>query len=304
MERKQSVDTFGAVALVSFSAFLALNQVVIKVVNGGLQPVFWSGLRSAGAVLCLWLLIRLRGRRVDWRRESVPGGLLIGLAFAVEFVLLFVALDLTTVTRTSVIFYTMPVWLAIAGHFLLPGERLTPRKLAGLAVAFAGVSWAILSRDPGGGEASLAGDLCALGGAMAWAGIALCARGTRVREVGAETQLMWQVIVSAPILLALSPLFGEFLRDPGWIHWAGLGFQIVFVVSLGFVAWLWLLSIYPPASVAAFSFLTPIFGVTLGWLVLGEEIGPDLLAALALVIVGLVLLNRPPRRAQVPQKVR
>lgn len=303
MNRKDGIDAFGAMALVAFSAFLGLNQVIIKVVNEGLQPVFWAGLRSAGAVLCLWLLVRVSGRRIDWRRESLPGGLLLGLAFAAEFVFLFVALDLTTVTRTSVIFYSMPVWLAVASHFLLPGERLTRRKVAGLLVAFAGVAWAIAARGGSAGSASLAGDLCALGGALSWAVIALCARGTRIREVGPETQLMWQVAVSAPILLLLAPFFGEFLRDPAPIHWAGLAFQTVFVVSLGFVVWLWLLSIYPPASVAAFSFLTPIFGVSLGWLVLGERMGPSLFGALVLVILGLILINRPAQRVQVPQKV-
>ncbi|NDR56467.1 DMT family transporter [Aliiruegeria sabulilitoris] len=303
MQRRDRIDTFGALALIGFSAFLGFNQVIIKVVNEGLQPVFWAGLRSLGAIPCIWLLMRLRGRRPDLRRETWGGGLLLGLAFSFEFVFLFLALDLTTVTRSSVIFYSMPVWFAIMANFLLPGERLTRNRLAGLLLAFAGVTWAIVNRGGGAGEASLAGDLCALGGAISWAAIALVARGTKISGVDAQTQLLWQVGISAPILLAISPLFGEFLRDPQPIHWWGLGVQIVFVVSVGFTVWLWLLSVYPPASVAAFSFLTPIFGVSMGWLILGEDIQPGLIGALALVIGGLVLINRP-RRPQVPQKVR
>ena len=148
---------------------------------------------------------------------------------------------------------------------------------------------------------------------MAWAAIALCARGTKLAGVDAQTQLLWQVGISAPILLMISPFFGELLREPQAIHWWGLAMQIVLVVSLGFTLWLWLLSIYPPASVAAFSFLTPIFGVTMGWLLLGEELAPGLIGALVLVTAGLVLINRPAHRSpdqtvadsrQVPQKVR
>ncbi len=299
MPRKDRIDMFGALALIGFSAFLGFNQVIIKVVNEGLQPVFWAGLRSAGAVPCIWLLMRLAGKRLDLRREIWPAGLLIGLAFTAEFLFLFKALDLTTVSRSSVIFYSMPVWFAIAAHFVLPGERLNRNKVAGLLVAFAGVAWAILNRGSGGGEASLAGDLYALGAAFAWAGIALCARGTKLAGVDAQSQLFWQVAVSAPLLLVLSPLFGELLREPQPIHWWGLAVQTVLVVSIGFSIWLWLLSVYPPASVAAFSFLTPIFGVSMGWLILGEELAPGLLGALALVTLGLVLINR-----QVPQKVR
>lgn len=293
MQRKHRIDTFGALALIGFSAFLGFNQVIIKVVNEGLQPVFWAGLRSLGAVPCVWLLMRLRGQRGQFGREAWGAGLLIGLSFSFEFLCLFKALDLTTVTRSTVIFYSMPVWFAIAAHFLLPGERLTRNKVVGLLIAFAGVAWAIIDRGGNGGEASLAGDLYALGGAFGWAGITLCARGTKMREVSAETQLLWQVGVSAPILLVVSPLFGELLREPQAIHWGGLIVQITLVVSLGFTFWLWLLSIYPPASVTAFSFLTPIFGVTMGWLLLGEEVGPALLGALGLVSVGLVLINRP-----------
>ncbi|MFD0979730.1 DMT family transporter [Tropicimonas aquimaris] len=291
MDRRDSIDTFGALALIGFSAFLGMNQVVAKVVNEGLQPVFWAGLRSAGAVPILWLMLRLRGRRVELARHTWTGGLLIGAAFTTEFLLLFLALDMTTVVRSSVIFYSMPVWLGIAAHFLLPGQRLTRRRMVGLVVAFAGVAWVIAGRGGAGSEGRLAGDLCALGASFAWAGVALCARGTAIREVSPETQLLWQVGVSAPLLLALSPLFGEFLREPEALHWWGLGFQIVFVVALGFSAWLWLLAIYPPAAVAAFSFLSPVFGVALGWLLLDEPLPPTLLGGLVLVATGLILIN-------------
>lgn len=296
MARKDHVDAAGALALVAFSALMGINQVVVKLVNEGLQPVFFAGLRSGLAVLCIagWML--LRGLPLRPARGTVGAGLLIGLVFSAEFLLLFVALDLTTVSRTAVIFYSMPVWLALAAHVLLPGERITRRKAAGLGVAMAGVAWAILARGGGGGgEASLAGDLCALAAALFWAGIALCARGTALRSERPEMQLLWQVGVSAPVLLIAAPFFGPLIRDFQPVHLWGLGFQAAVVVSFGFIAWLWLLSVYPASSVASFSFLGPIFGVGFGWLLLGESIAPALWGALALVAVGLVLINRPAR---------
>jgi drug/metabolite transporter (DMT)-like permease len=162
--------------------------------------------------------------------------------------------------------------------------------------AFAGVSWAILDRS-GASGGSLAGDLCSLAAAFCWAGIALVARGTALVRVRPEMQLLWQVGVSAPILLALAPLFGPLVRDFAPIHLWGLAFQIVVVVAAGFVFWLWLLTIYPAAGVAAFSFLTPIFGVLLGWTLLGEEVGPQIVGSLAMVSTGLWLMHRPRRRA-------
>ena len=70
---------------------------------------------------------------------------------------------------------------------------------------------------------------------------------------------------------------------------------MVVVVSAAFLFWLWLLSIYPASSIASFSFLSPIFGVGLGWLLLGEHVGPEIGVALVLVCAGLIIINRPPK---------
>ena len=300
MERKDNLDAFGATALIAMSALLGFNQVVISVTNGGLQPVFVAGLRSVGAVVCLCLWFWLRGRRVGLGRVHLGPGMLAGLFFSAEFILLFTALDLTTVGRASVMLYSMPLWLALMGHVLLPGERITVLKGVGLVLAFCGVAVAILWRNGTGGQGSLLGDLMAMGAAIGWAATAVVAR-TGLKDITADRQLIWQVLVSAPILIAVAPLFGPLIRDLAPIHLWGLAFQIVVVVTFGFTFWLWLLSIYPAAGVASFSFLAPIFGVAFGWLFLGERLGAPTLVALALVCAGLVLINRPTR--QVPQKV-
>ena len=301
MAQKDRLDAFGVVSLIGFSALLGFNQVVIKVVNEGLQPVFFAGLRSAGSVFCVGLWMWLRGISLRPSPGTWPAGISIGLIFAFEFMLLFIALDLTSVTRVSVIFYTMPVWMALGAHVLIPGQRLTRMRSAGLLVAFLGVTVAIVSRGQGGAGGSLAGDLMALAGSVCWAAIGLLAKGSALSRDPPERQLLWQVAVSAPVLLLAAPLFGPLVRDLQPIHLWGLGFQIVVLVSAGFAFWFWLLSVYPAAQVAAFGFLAPIFGVFFGWAVLGEPVGPAILAALALVAFGLWLMNRP--AAQVPQKV-
>ncbi len=291
MDRKDHIDAFGAAALIAFSLLLAFNQVVIRVVNEGLQPVFFAGARSAGAVVCLWLWFVLRQRPLGLRRKDLFWGTAMGTFFALEFVLLFIALDLTTVSRTSVLFYTMPLWLALLSHVLIPGERITPTKAVGQALAFAGVVLAILWRSDGG-EASLLGDVLAVVAAIGWAILALIAR-TGLKDVAPDRQLFWQVLVSTPILLGAAFYFGPFIRDLQPIHLWGLAFQIVIMVTAGFSFWLWLLSIYPAASVAAFSFLAPVFGVLFGWWLLDDPLGLPILAALVLVALGLILINRP-----------
>ena len=294
--QKSQIDAFGAISLTGFALLLAFNQVVIKVVNDGLQPMFFAGLRSVGGALLIFAWMWARGLSTRIAPGTWKPGLMIGAVFAIEFICLFWALDLTSVTRTSVIFYTMPMWLALAAHFLIPGDRLTMQKSAGLVLAFVGVVIALTMRGEGAGETSILGDALALIAAIMWAAIALCARATSLREVRPEMQLLWQLSVSAPLLSLAALFFGPLLREPTFIHWAGLGFQIVLIVSAGFLFWLWLLSIYPASSVAAFSFLSPIFGVGLGWLLLDEAVGPGILIALVLVCAGLILINRPPRK--------
>lgn len=295
MERKSHIDLFGAAALVLFALNLAFNQVVIKVTAGGFGPVFSAGLRSVGAVMVLLIWMYLRGIHIGLPRRAWFGGVLSGVLFGLEFTCLFTALDLTTVSRASVIFYSMPVWMALCAHVLFPGEQLTRLKVAGLVMAMAGVALALADR--GGGDVSWTGDLLALVSAFLWAGIVLCVRLTPLSEALPAQQLLVQVAVSAPILLLLAPLFGPLLRGPEMIHFAGLAFQIVAVASLGFLAWFWLLSIYPASSVASFSFLSPVFSVLLGWLLLSEQIAPSVWGALVLVAGGIFLINRRPRGA-------
>ncbi len=293
MERKDHMDMFGAAALITFALHLAFNQVVIKVTAGGFGPVFQAGLRSAGAVLVLFIWMRLRGVSLSFPRNAWAGGIAAGLLFSLEFMCLYSALDITTVSRSSVIFYSMPVWLSLIAHLFFPGERLTGLKIVGLMLAMTGV--AIALADRGGGQVSWAGDLLALAAAICWAAIVVCVRLTPLSKVPPAQQLMCQVMVSAPILLILAPFMGPLLREVAPIHIAGLLFQIVFIASLGFLVWFWLMTIYPSSSVASFSFLSPVFSVLLGWFLLSEDVAPSVWGALVLVASGIYLINRRPR---------
>lgn len=293
VERKDHIDLFGAVALILFALHLAFNQVVIKVTAGGFSPIFAAGLRSAGAVIVLLIWMRLRGVSLNVPRQALAGGIASGLLFAIEFMCLFSALDVTTVSRASVIFYSMPVWLTLIAHYVLPGEHLTRARVAGLVLAMSGVALALLDR--GSAAASWTGDILALIAAFCWAAIVLCIRITPLSEVPPAPQLMFQVVVSAPVLLLLAPLFGPLVREIEPIHIAGMLFQIIGVASLGFLAWFWLMKIYPASSVASFSFLSPVFSVILGWFLLSEDVAPSIWGALVLVASGIYLINRKPR---------
>ncbi|MFW2586779.1 DMT family transporter [Sagittula sp. SSi028] len=290
MKRKDSMDMAGALGLTGFAVALAFNQVVIKLSNGGFGPVFGAGLRSLLALLVLGVWVWWRGARLGSLRATLWPGLVLGGLFSLEFILLFTALDLTTVSRGSIIFYSMPVSLALIAHFALPGEALSLRRAIGLGLAMGGVVLALT--DPSSRtQGSLLGDVAALGASWCWAGIALTVRMTRVSDLPAEGQLFWQLAVSAVVLLVLAPVMGLLMRAPDAVAWAAMGYGVV-VASLGFLFWLHLMTIYPASDVASFSFLSPVLAVVFGWLVFGEPVGVQFLIALTLVAVGIVLINR------------
>jgi drug/metabolite transporter (DMT)-like permease len=141
MERKDAIDGFGAAALIGFALLFALNQVSIKVTNSGFRPVFVCALRSAIAIPCIPFRMRLRGSSVRPAPGSWGAGLLIGCVFSAEVVLLYLALDRTTVVRSSVIFYSMPVWLALGAAlgWALLDEEISAAILWALALVAVGL---------------------------------------------------------------------------------------------------------------------------------------------------------------------
>jgi len=140
------------------------------------------------------------------------------------------------------------------------------------------------------------GDIFCTLGAMCWAAIGLMARTTRLNRSSPEMQLLYQLAVSAAVLLPLSLLFGPLIRDLQLWHLGLFAVMVIGVVSVGFLVWFWVLSIYPASDMASYSFLAPVFGVIFGWLILDEEIGTTIVGALVLVSVGIVLINRKPKR--------
>ncbi len=292
-ERRDHMDAFGASFLIGFSLLLGLNQALVKLVNAGFSPVFQVGLRSACAFLPVLLYALWARKRLSITDGTLGPGILLGILFSAEFCLLFVALDLTTVSRVSLFFYTMPLWVALGAHFLIEGERLSVQKVLGLATAFAGIALALLAEGTGATEsAHWHGDLLALLGALCWAGIALVARTTRLTETSAEMNLLYQLAVSAIIVIPLAFWLGDTVREPTAIIYSMFAFQVIVIVAIGFVVWFWILSVYPATSMASFSLLTPVFGIFFGWLIFDDALTFTFLAALLLVGLGLVLVNR------------
>ena len=294
MQKKTKIDAFGAIALISFSLLLGINHVVIKIVNLGLNPIFFAGIRSFIAFIFIIIWMKLVDKPIVFNSKYTKISFIAGIIFALEFLFLFLALDFTTVSRNSIIYYSMPLWLTILLFFTKSNEKISFLKFLGLILAFIGVVLSVTNfkinlilNSP-----NLIGDILAFLAALFWALLIIIAKNSSFSKVSPEMQLLWMVMVSGPILTIFSLFIEDPIRNFQLIHIWGILFQSIIVVAGGFLFWLWLLSKYPASGVASFSFLTPIFTIFFGWLILSEVMTFDFLIAASLVILGLILINR------------
>ena len=82
---------------------------------------------------------------------------------------------------------------------------------------------------------------------------------------------------------------------PGPVALASLAYQTFWVVGITFLLWYVLMKTYSASKLTAFTFITPLFGVAAGHVVLDEPISAAFAVAVACVLAGLFLVNRPAR---------
>jgi drug/metabolite transporter (DMT)-like permease len=192
--------------------------------------------------------------------------------------------------------YCAPFVVAGLAHWLVPNDRLTPARSIGLVAAFAGVVAAFADRVAAPDAAGLAGDLLCLLGAFFWGATTIVIKTTRLRGALPEKNLLYQLGVSAAMLVAASLLVGEpGLFAPTPLVWTALAYTTIVVAGLSYLAWFWLVSRYRATTLHAFTFLTPVAGVFFAHLLLGEPITRGIGIGLVLIAAGIVLVNREPR---------
>ncbi len=294
--RQPHLDAIAVSLLLACCLFWGFQQVLVKATLGELPPVFQAAVRFAGATALLWGWCRWRGVALFARDGSLGWGMLAGTLFAGEFACLYIGLQWTTASRLTVFLYTSPFWVAALLPLWVRAERQRAGQWAGLACAFAAVLFALREGFLGDGAGpTWRGDLLGLAAGAFWGLTTVTIRATPLARLTAEKLLFYQVAVSALVLPPLSWALGE-----RWtLRWSAFAagsllLQTVIGAFASYLAWMWMLGRYPATKISVFVFLTPLFALLFGALWLREVVTPSLLAALALVAVGIVLVNRKP----------
>jgi drug/metabolite transporter (DMT)-like permease len=291
--RSRPLDAGASSLIVLMCLLWGLNQVAIKFSLPDVPPFTQALIRSTGGLLIVLGWARLRGIVLIARDGTLWPGIAAGLLFGLEFLFIYAGLRFTTASRASLFLYTAPFFVALGGRWLLPGERLGANQWAGLALCFAGLALAIGVPQANVGARMLFGDALLIGAGAAWGATTLVIKATRLNRSSPEKTLVYQLVVSIPVLAAAAALFAERVAAvPGTTALSWMLYQVV-VVGVTFPFWFWLIQRYSATRVSAFTILTPLFGVAAGCLLLGEPFTVAFGMAVALVIAGLVLVNRP-----------
>jgi drug/metabolite transporter (DMT)-like permease len=288
------LDALAIATVVGLSLCWGFNQVAIKLAIHDIPPFLQSAARSLVAAVLVAAWVRWRGLKLFEPDGTLLAGIAAGVLFALEFLLIYPGLLWTTATRAVLFIYLAPFFVVIGSRWFIPGDHFHPSQWFGLALSFVGIVIAFGLPTPATDPHQMLGDVMMVGAALAWAATTLVIKASALKNVSAEKTMLYQLVVSAPLLGAASFAFGERLDGvPSAVALGAFAYQTIWVVSVTYVVWFALVVRYSATRLSAFTFLTPLFGVAAGALVLGEPLTPPFALAVALVAGGLVLVNRP-----------
>lgn len=295
----------------------SLQQVALKASAIDAAPVFQIALRSGAAAVMVLLYARFIVREHWLKRGMLMPGAAVGVLFAIEYLCVAQGLNWTSASHMVVFLYTAPLFAALGLHLRLPDERLSRLQWSGMGLAFLGIVLAFLgpalldshsARLP----AWMWGDLLGLCAGAMWGMTTVAVRTSRLSEAPATQTLFYQLAGAFVILLAATVLLGKTHFHGSPALWTSLVFQTVFVCFVSFLVWFAMLRRYLAARLGVLSFMTPLFGVVWGVVLLNERLSAAFVAGAALVCIGLVVVNgdawiktwRTPwqRRRSSPQK--
>jgi len=291
IERK-NVDSTGALLALLTSVFWGANTVAIKLGLADAPPLrlAWMRFVVGGAAIAIWAWAtgRLAGLRVA--REEWRPMLMLALIFTAQIGTMNIGTSLTSASHASILLNLYSVHTVVLSHFLIPGDRLTVRRVAGVVVAYTGIV-VLFAGQSGDGSASLLGDAIVFVSAFLLAErLVYLARA--VQQLDPVKLLLSQAAVGSALFM-----LGSALTETGPTVWTSrlvgsIAYQGILIAGFNFVINLWLLQRYRPSSLVPFFLTQPLFGVVAAALLTGDPLTGELLVAGVAVAVGMGLSTR------------
>lgn len=283
-------------SLLAMIFFWSLNFIVGKVALRHFPPLLLGGLRTALAGVMILPVYAWEARRNPagsrWKRADLPELLLLGfLGVALNQLFFVVGLSRTSVANAAILVGLNPLLvLAIAGAMRM--ERITPRKVVGMAIALAGVA-TITAAPSKAGNATVMGNVFVLLGSLAFALFTVGGKRSSVHLGGITVNTFAYVgggLMLAPLTLWQG--WGFRWSTVGVAGWASILYMAAFSSVLCYLIYYWALAYIPASRAAALSYLQPPIATLLAVPLLGEPITLPLIAGGALVFAGVYTTER------------
>ncbi len=298
MDDRKSLDPRAVVLMVLACSIWAVQPITLKATAEYATPVMQIGLRSLLAALCVYTLIRVRGGQVAFLDRVAVFGALAGLLFSAEFLLVGEALKLTSASHVVVLMYTAPIFAALGLHLKIPSERLAPMQWAGIGLAALGIAVSFLGREDAVPSVTMShrllGDALALIAGACWGFTTVLIRTSVLARVPGAHTLFYQLAVAGVGLTAVAAASGQGAVHLAWPLIGNLAFQALLVSFFSFLIWFWLLTQYKASQLGVFSFMTPMLGVALGVVLLGEPLTHEFMIGAAGVLCGIMMVTAYP----------
>lgn len=293
--RKQ-IDGFGVGMMILLCAVWGLHQVAIKMAAPDIAPIVQIALRSGISAVLVAIVIARGWGDFNLRDGTLRPGIIVGILFSAEFLFIAEGLRFTSASHMAVFLYTAPVFTALGLHCFLPAERLYLHQWLGIAISFGGIATAFTGGSLSDGFSSriLWGDFLGVLAGAGWGATTVIIRCTTLSEAPPTKTLLYQLAAAFVILLLYAFCSGQTEHiSMTKIAWASLIFQGVVITFASYLTWFWLLRRYLASRLAVFSFMSPLFGVTFGVILLHDSVDVLFGIGAVMVLTGISIVSRP-----------
>ena len=281
-----------ATALIALYIIWGSTYLAIRfALEGGFPPFLLGGVRFIIAGSLMYAFLRWRGvpapSRGQWRNMAMMGALLLLMGNGL------VNFGEQTVSSgmPAVIVSSSALWMGVFAA--LRGYRPSPLEWLGLSIGFLGVLWLSAGGSLAGTPMGLAALLLA---SVAWSYGSIWSKGRDLPSPFMTSA--GQMLCGGVAMCVVGTLVGERFHQLPSAHAIGAFWYLVVMGSLvGFSAYIWLLHHVRPALASSYAYVNPAIAVVLGALLAHERFGGRELAAMGVILLGVVVITLAKTRA-------
>lgn len=276
------------VSMVMLCLIWGFNFVIMKLGNGVFPPVLFAASRFLiGAIVLLGVSFLKKiplPNKSDFKWYA-----LCGLIQTTYFnIAIQISLNYVSAGLTSILTYSMPLFLSIMAHRWIPGEQLDTRKTFGIALGIVGL-FLVMNIHLGG--SSFWAVLLALSAAISWAVASLLFK-LKLKHCDSIQYTTWQMSIGAVGLFVYSLSFEHGKPIWGFMPVVYILFSGIVASALAFVMWNHILSRTEASKASISLMLVPVVGVISGCIFLQESLKINTLLGILLVLAGIWIVNR------------